>query len=464
MRHHATVLPALLLLTATPVAAQTWTQRSPAQNPGNVRDGAMVFHATANHTILFGGWPTLNGTWLYDGSNWSQATPAATPPGRRDFAMSHDLTRGRTVLFGGQGSTLRNDTWEWDGANWTDVTPPGGSPSARLGHVMAYDIARSRTVLYGGTTNPNLPRTQLETWEWNGSAWTRVTTANAPAEAEYSSMCYDIGRAVCVLTGGTSFFGAPDQKTWEYNGIDWSDRTAGVGPGPTSTPGLGVMNARMVYDQGRGVCVLHGGRTPNGTFSTETWEYNGSAWTRVSTGTPSSRSGAQLGFDLGRGVCVLYGGSHGNLQTHYPETWEFQGAVPAAYAALGAGCPGSSGTISNTATALPRLGQTMAVQFGNLPAPQVAFVVVGLSSTMSAFGPLPFALGGLGAPGCLMRVSADASTLVLGSGGTASWSLALPNQPALSGARMHVQALALDPPANTLGAVVSAAATATLGS
>ena len=106
MRHHALLLPALCATLVAAASAQTWTQATTATNPGNLRDAAAAFHASTNQTVVFGGYPTLSTTWLYDGTNWTAATPANTPPGRREFAMAHDLVRGRTVLFGGQGSTV----------------------------------------------------------------------------------------------------------------------------------------------------------------------------------------------------------------------------------------------------------------------------------------------------------------------------------------------------------------------
>lgn len=296
----------LPLFFATLLPAQTWTQVAPANNPGPLQNAAAAFHVVGGQTVLFGGSPALNTTWLFDGVNWSAASSATTPPGRRNAAMAYDMIRGRTVLFGGQGATARlNDTWEWDGSSWsqvvTTVTPP-----VRMSHSMAFDALRGRVVMFGGTGNPNAPATLRDTWEYDGANWVQVTTANAPTEAEGTAMCYDLQRGLCVLYGGTSFFGAPDQKTWEYDGIDWIDRTPVVGAGPSAIPGLGLMNASLVYDPQRGLSILHGGRTPNGTYPPETWVYGGSGWTMVSSGTPSSRTGFVMVMDINRDVAVLY--------------------------------------------------------------------------------------------------------------------------------------------------------------
>ena len=53
-------------------------------------------------------------------------------------------------------------------AEWTQRMVSG--PSVRSHHAMAYDAARGVTVLFGGNVNGGF---SAETWEWNGTAWTR---------------------------------------------------------------------------------------------------------------------------------------------------------------------------------------------------------------------------------------------------------------------------------------------------
>jgi hypothetical protein len=63
------------------------------------------------------------------------------------------LPNGRVLLFGGQSvvnavASSQGDTWEWDGSTWTRVATTG--PSPRAGHTMVLDSARNRVVLFGG--------------------------------------------------------------------------------------------------------------------------------------------------------------------------------------------------------------------------------------------------------------------------------------------------------------------------
>ena len=134
------------------------------------------------------------------------------------------------------------------------------------------------------------------------------------------------------------------------------------------------------------------------------------------------------------------------------------------YGFFAPGCQGTAGIVGNVVTNPPRLGQTMSVNLTNLPAPYAAFFVVGFSRTASAFGALPFDLTPFGAPGCFGRVSPDANVLLVGSAGTATLNLPIPNSSVLQCQAFYTQGLAIDPPANTLGATAGDAAGAVVGS
>lgn len=135
----------------------------------------------------------------------------------------------------------------------------------------------------------------------------------------------------------------------------------------------------------------------------------------------------------------------------------------ASYTVFGAGCAGTAGVPTNSSSLPPQLGTTAVLTFGNLPSPPLAIALFGLSNTQSAFGPLPLALAGFGAPNCTARVSPDASTFLVCSAGAASLQVTTPNLPGLLGVTYHTQALVLDPALNALGASMSAAATAIVG-
>ena len=91
-----------------------------------------------------------------------------------EAAMAYDAARGKVVLFAGDSNF--EDTWEWNGSTWTKVIPASVNPPNRSHFAMAYDAARAKVVLYGGFSGGELG----DTWEWDGAAWTQMAAASAP--------------------------------------------------------------------------------------------------------------------------------------------------------------------------------------------------------------------------------------------------------------------------------------------
>lgn len=176
-------------------------------------------------------------------------------------------------------------------------------------------------------------------------------------------------------------------------------------------------------------------------------------------------TGTNVNFALGLARNGLFGAA---ATVFTPRVWngtlhfETVDQGLAIYQVFGAGCPGPLGVPGNQVTNGPHLGQTMSANFTNLPT-SVAFHMLGFSRTFSNLGPLPADLTAFGAPGCAARVSADAISLLLGSGNTATFSWTLPNNGAFLGMRLYNQALALAPGANALGGILSDAAMLVVG-
>ncbi len=192
---------------------------------------------------------------------------------------------------------------------------------------------------------------------------------------------------------------------------------------------------------------------------------NGNGTTVPGSGTNQTYSNGDLTIRAGIGKSPLFATGGNN-----PRVWNgsisydkpnFGGLSGLGF--FGAGCPNSLLQISKQAiTGLPTLGSTMSVTYDNLPL-SAMINALGFSNTTSAFGPLPLDLGAFGAPGCPGRVSADATTLLIGAGNMATYSLALPNNPVLQGTPVFLQGFVLDPTANTLGVVTSDATGGVVG-
>jgi hypothetical protein len=123
--------------------------------------------------------------------------------------MAFDSARGVTVLFGGDlGAFYSNETWEWDGTTWTRRTT--SAVPGRTLHSMAYDASRGVTEVFGGYVSG----TSGDTYEYDGTDWVR-RTISGPTRRQ-APMCYDAVRQMCVLFGGYDSAGnsLPNNETW----------------------------------------------------------------------------------------------------------------------------------------------------------------------------------------------------------------------------------------------------------
>jgi hypothetical protein len=222
------------------------------------------------------------------------------------------------VVFGGQAGGDLQDTWEWDGMTWTQRTLPTDPPNRR-GHKMVQDTARKSIFMFGGTRDA-VP----DQWSWDGLRWRPITTVTHPPCFQNASMTYDTDRGVAVMYGGnhipaTGSSGSLDE-TWEWNGTDWTKRT------PSVTPGIRRGHV-LVYDGARKRVLLWGGRGgASGNTLGDTWEYDGTTATwkeREPITLPPGAWGACGAFDARRNLVVMFGGSGGkNVST----TWLWNGS------------------------------------------------------------------------------------------------------------------------------------------
>lgn len=137
-------------------------------------------------------------------------------------------------------------------------------------------------------------------------------------------------------------------------------------------------------------------------------------------------------------------------------------AFPAFYTNFGPGCPSSLGVSQLIPATLPRIGQTLFVIVNNMPV-NLGLMLTGTSSVVSGFGPLPLNMTPFGITNCTLRVSPDFLTTLTGGGGSASYSLAIPNLVSILGAQFWQQPFVFDPPLNPFGGALGDAAALQIG-
>ena len=91
-------------------------------------------------------------------ADWTQRSPAASPPARSSAGMAQ--LGVNVMLFGGisttsNGTAALGDTWLWNGTTWSQVSSfglfgTGPRPSARSNATMAYHPNANTIVLFGG--------------------------------------------------------------------------------------------------------------------------------------------------------------------------------------------------------------------------------------------------------------------------------------------------------------------------
>ncbi len=256
------------------------------------------------------------------------AAPATAPradddnPGVRNaHALGYD---GRVVvLYGGATDTaVVGDTWGWDGKDWTRLAV--GGPPARTFPAVASDGTRvflfgGSRVLFGDDTvaenRDATKRLYADTWTWDGARWTEVAGPQPPARSE-AAAAWDPKRKRMVLFGGYTWkAGVREylQDTWEFNGAAWARFSTG-GPSPRA-------GTAMAFDAELGQVVLFGGSGAKG----DTWIWDGTAWSEVPAPTPPPGRFNAAMTGPANGSVLRFGGWDGQLRT--ADTWRLRGGL-----------------------------------------------------------------------------------------------------------------------------------------
>src|SRR5262245_48901118 len=99
---------------------------------------------------------------------------------------------------------------------------------------MTWDPVRGRVLLTGGQDRTT---TFTDTREFNGVLWTQLTPLTTPSKILGPVMAFDAARGRAVLTGMT----ASGNETWEWDGSTWTKRW--------SNTGYGVPDLAIAYDE-----------------------------------------------------------------------------------------------------------------------------------------------------------------------------------------------------------------------
>ena len=265
------------------LTAATWDPQTVANPPAARSDASFIWDDNAKGLLLWGGLTVLNNTnsqtnemWLWDGSTWTKKTPATGPTARYAHAMAFDSLRKVAVMFGGitPGGLAVDETWEWNNTQWLQRST-ATIPNVRSDHRMVYDTKGKRALMHGGFVGGQYSR---ETWAYDGSNWTQLPDDTALSRRVKFGMAYDEVRQVAVIFGGevVNQFGISSlaNDTWEYDGTKWTKKNPGTPPGTRVYPA-------MFYDGGRKQVLMFGGDPQVTDQTKDLWAWDGTNWTQL---------------------------------------------------------------------------------------------------------------------------------------------------------------------------------------
>jgi hypothetical protein len=326
MTHLAKVLGVLVLA----LGLHGCSRRRDEPSPGARNAHAMAYDAKRQRVTLFGGADerSVRGdTWNWDGRKW-QLQASDGPPPRTFPVMAYDAARERVLLFGGNRvlfgtdralDTLLRDLWAWDGRQWVEIGEGVDGPSARAEACGAYDEERHRLVIFGGYEKTGATIRRLgDTWEWDGTSWSRVAESG-PSARSGAAMAYVPARrgrtAGVVLFGGSTGTPPPQGDTWHWNGHVWKLLAE-------SAQGSGRFNTVMAYDSAEQALLRFGGWTGKMRVN-ELWKLDDHGWVQVGDWGPAGRNHSAWVYDAARRSLVLHGGHDGDRV--FADTWTWDG-------------------------------------------------------------------------------------------------------------------------------------------
>ncbi len=279
--------------------AAAWVDRAPAGLPSIRERVGVCYFPPLGKTVFFGGWDGTTyfaDTYTYDASTNTFATLSTTHSPSARWAsgqMAYDAHRDVIVLFGGlAGGSRVGDTWEFDGTDWTQITTTH-SPSARDFAAMAFDQANNQIVLYSGSTASAFPD---ETWTYDGTDWTQHSPTHTPGTLNSNgghgryehSMAWDPVSGSVLMVGGyiNGVSGTTDSHVYHWDGTDWT----------SSTPAHPIaLAAAAMTNNGSNVVVWSDGFTESG----DAFQWAGTDWLTYYNdgGNPFVRTGFDLAYD-----------------------------------------------------------------------------------------------------------------------------------------------------------------------
>jgi hypothetical protein len=216
---------------------------------------------------------TLAERW--NGIKWSiQATPS--PPRGGLSAVSCTSASACTAVGASGAGTLAES---WNGARWTVQATP--NPKRGGGFLSGVSCTSASVCTAVGASDPFTPTAKTLAERWNGTRWSIQATPNPSQGGGELLSVSCVSASACTATGNSNAgtLGA------QWNGAGWSLRPT---PSPVGSP-FTYLNS--VACTSPSACTAVGAyQTSSGAFRTLAARWNGTAWHRQATPSPTGTS------------------------------------------------------------------------------------------------------------------------------------------------------------------------------
>jgi hypothetical protein len=282
----------------------------------------MSFDISNNKIILVGGSNqnnTFRDTWEYDGQVWQ---PITTESPDISFApvMAYDEDRRKVVLFDWQSVSI----WEYD-THWELI-----QTKTRIAHLdwpaMIYNPLLGKIMIVGEWGDGKA----YETWVYDGVDLERIDSSHpyldwSAQDYDWSGqargvdriispgLAYDPNNHEIILQPTYSWTFALQDNLWGVR-LTWQESTL-----PNCEFRIFCIVPKLVLDKKHNRIIMFDGE--------KTWEYAGKNWERIDLEvSPPTRTGHAMAYDEARGVVVLFGGSTQD-GTLLNDLWEYDGTT-----------------------------------------------------------------------------------------------------------------------------------------
>ncbi|MDP1917383.1 MAG: kelch repeat-containing protein [Myxococcales bacterium] len=279
-------------------------------------------------------------------NTWTRFMPMGTITARGQVALGSDATTNSIFLFGGvSASNYVTDTWKLsmvaNQLTWTQVLVTGAPPPGRGSQAVAFDSARRKLLVHSGA-NGSMPENTTWAFDVATTTWSAISTSGPARSA--AAMAFDSTRNVTLLFGGRAPDTSDSDQTWEFNGTSWTLVTTQGPPPPAREAHVAF------YDPVGNVFYVSGGYQASDSTATgrsDTWALTGLGtgtlrWQQLGGASYPGRWAASIAYDADRRVFVMFGGNSASRTAggvQLSDTWVFDPATQAWRAGLNAQVP-----------------------------------------------------------------------------------------------------------------------------